>query len=168
MIASSLLETAASLAVTTIVLTTLTAAVGAAGVSSVDAWRLSHGLAEQRHVEHLLETAFSRTLAAGGRIVECTDRAVVLEADLDGNGAVDPFSSERTGFSVVVRSGSRRALTQSIGRQSMTLDDTLAGNAAVRCVNALGSVTADPLLVRAIEIPVASNSSRVLAADFGA
>lgn len=168
MIASSLLESAAALAVTTIVLATLTAALGATAVTAHGAWELAHAMAEQRHVEHLLDTAFARTLAAGGGIVECSGETVVLEADLDGNGAVDLNSSERTAFTVDVRTASRRALTQQLGRQSMTLNDTLAGDATLRCVDALGSLIADPSLVRVVEVPVATTASRMLVADFGA
>ena len=168
MIASSLLESAAALAVTTIVLATLTAALGASAVTSRGAWEMAHEMAEQRHVEHLIDAAFARTLAAGGQVVECTGSTLVLEADLDGNGAVDPNSSERTAFSVVVRTASRRALTQQLGRQSMTLNDTLPGSAALRCIDAVGSPAANPTFVRVVEVPVALAETRTMITDFGA
>lgn len=168
MIASSLLESAAALAVTTIVLATLTAALGASAVSSQGAWGTAQGMADQRHVEHLLDTAFARTLAAGGSVRECTNETVVLEADLDGDGSVDPNSSERTAFSVVVRTASRRALTQQLGRQSMTLSDALPGDAALRCIDSLGGIAADANLVRVVRVPVTGTATRMLVADFGA
>jgi hypothetical protein len=168
MIASSLLESAAALAVTTIVLATLTAALGASAVTSHGAWEVAQGMADQRHVEHLLDTAFARTLAAGGSVLECTDETVVLEADLDGDGSVDPNSSEHTAFSVVVRTASRRALTQQLGRQSMTLNDTLPGDAALRCIDGLGGSAADASLVRVVGVPVTGTATRMLVADFGA
>lgn len=168
MIASSLVESAAALAVSTIVLATLTATLGASAVASRATWGLTQGMADQRHVEHLLDAAFARTLSAGGRVLECTAATVVLEADLDGDGSVDASSSEHTAFSVVVRTADRRALSQQLGRQSMTLNDTLAGNAGLRCLDAFGSPAADPSLVRVVEVPVGSTSTRMMAADFGA
>jgi hypothetical protein len=168
MIASSLLESAAALAVTTIVLATLTAALGASGVTAYGTWELAHRMAEERHVEHLLDAAFARTLAAGGAVVECTNQRIALEADLDGNGAVDPNSSERTAFSVVDRAAGRRALTQQLGQQSMTLNDTLPGTAIIRCVDALGAPTASATLVRVVEVPVTATGTRMMVADFGA
>jgi hypothetical protein len=125
-------------------------------------------MADERHVEHLLDSAFARTLAAGGTVSECTGDTVVLEADLDGDGSVDPNSSERTAFSVVVRTASRRALTQQLGRQSMTLSDSLAGDAALRCLDALGGAAAAASLVRVVDVPVTATATRMLVADFGA
>ena len=168
MIASSLLESAAALAITTIVLATLTAALGASGVTSHGAWELAHRMAEERHVEHLLDAAFARTLAAGGAVVECTDRTIALEADLDGNGTVDANSSELTAFTVVDRTGGRRALTQQLGRQSMTLNDTLPGDAQIRCVDASGASATSAPLTRVVEVPVTATSTRMMVADFGA
>jgi len=168
LIASSLLESAAALAVTTIVLATLTATLGASGVASHRTWELAHQMAEERHVEHLIDAAFARTLAAGGAVVECSDRTIALEADLDDNGSVDPNSSERTEFSVVDRTAGRRALTQQLGRQSMTLNDQLSADAAIRCVDALGGPAGNAMLVRVAVVPVAATAVRVMVADFGA
>lgn len=168
MIASSLLESAAALAMSAIVLATLTAALGASAVTSHGTWELAHRMAEERHVEHLLDAAFARTLAAGGAVVECTDRRIALEADLDGNGAIDASSSERTAFSVVDRTTDRRALTQQLGQQSMTLNDTLPGTAAIRCLDTFGAPTASAALVRVAEVPVTDTATRMLVADFGA
>jgi hypothetical protein len=168
MIASSLLEAAAALAVTTIVLATLTTALGASGVAAHQTWALAHRMAEERHVEHLLDAAFARTLAAGGAVVECTLDTVTLEADLDGDGVVDTSSSERTAFSVVDRSSGNRALTQQLGRQSMTLNDVLPATAAIRCIDAFGALAASPNLVRVVEVPITANATRMLVAEFGA
>jgi len=168
MIASSLLESAAALAVSTIVLATLTATLGVSAVASRATWGLAQGMADQRHVEHLLDAAFARTLAAGGRVLECTASTVVLEADLDGDGLVDPNSSEHTGFSIVARTAGLRALTQQLGRQSMTLSDSLPADATLGCLDTLGSPTVTASLVRVIEVPVGATSQRVMVADFGA
>lgn len=168
MIASSLLESAAALAVSTIVLATLTATLGASAVASRATWGLAQEMTDQRHVEHLLDAAFARTLAAGGRVLECTAATVVLEADLDGDGLVDPNSSEHTDFSIVDRTAGRRALTQQLGRQSMTLSDSLPADATLRCIDAFGSPTVVASLVRVVEVPVGTTSDRVMVADFGA
>jgi hypothetical protein len=168
MIASSLLEAAAALAVTTIVLATLTATLGASGVASHGTWELAHRMAEERHVEHLIDTSFARTLAAGGAVVECTEHTVALEADLDGDGTVDRSSAERTAFSVVDRAETRRALTQQLGQQSMTLNDTLTSAAKIRCMDARGFAAAAAELVRVVEIPVSATATRMMVAEFGA
>jgi len=163
MIASTLVEAMAALTISLTVLGTLSAALAASGVASVSAWRLAYGLAETRQIEHLLETTLARASAAAGRVTSCTADEVVFEADLDGDGTVDTTSSERTAFVISTRSGGQRALSQRLGRQSITLVDTLGSTAHVRCFDRSGIETADPLAVRLVEVPVATTSTRELA-----
>lgn len=163
MIAGTLLEAMAALAVALTVLGTLSAALAASGNASVSAWRLAYAIAETRQIEHLLETTLARGTAAAGRVTSCTADEVVFEADLDRNGSVDTSSSERTAFVLSSRSGGHRALSQRLGRQSITLVDTLASNARLRCFDAHGIETANPLAVRFVDVPVAATSTRGLA-----
>lgn len=163
MIAATLLESLAALAVALTVLGTLSAALAASGASSIAAWRLAHALSDARQVEHLLETTLARTLAAAGRVTSCTPDEVVFEGDLDGNGTVDTHSSERTAFVVSARPGGRRALSQRLGQQSITIADTLVGSAGIRCFDLYGAATADAFAVRLVEVPIAAQSTRSLA-----
>ena len=167
MIAGTLLESLAALAVAMTVLGTLGAALAASGASSIAAWRLAYSLSEGRQVEHLLETTLARTLAAAGSVTSCTEDDIVFEGDLDGNGTVDTHSSERTAFVLSARPGGRRALSQRLGQQSITIADTLVGSARVHCFDRNGAETADPSAVRLVEVPVAGQSSRSLAVASG-
>lgn len=162
MIASTLLEAMAALAVALTVLGTLAGSLAASGAASISAWRLAYRLAETRQIEHLLETTLARASAAGGRVTACGADQVVFEADLDGNGTVDVDSSERTAFVLSNRSGGRRALSQRLGRQSITVVDTLSGTARMNCFDRSGVETVDPLSVSYVEVPVAADSTRAL------
>ena len=162
-IASTLLEAMAALAVALTVLGTLAGSLAASGAASISAWRLAYRLAETRQVEHLLETTLARASAAGGRVTSCGADELVFEADLDGNGTVDTDSSERTAFVLSNRSGARRALSQRLGRQSITVVDTLAAGARMSCLDLSGGETADPLSVSYVEVPVAADSTRGVA-----
>jgi hypothetical protein len=163
MIASTLLEAMAALAVALTVLGTLAASLAASGAASLGAWRLAYAISETRQIEHLLEATLARASAAGGRVAACSADELVFEADLDGNGSVDSSSSERTAFVLSNRSGGRRALSQRLGRQSITVVDSLTSTARVRCVDQHGIETTDPLALRLVEVPVTAGSTRQLA-----
>ena len=160
---AGLIEAVASISIAAVVFATLTGALGTTAVTSIAAWGLVHEMSEQRHIEHLLETTLARARAAGGGVVECTESDVVVEADLDANGAIDASSSERTAFSIVDRSGGVRALTQRLGGQSITVTDRLGAADVIGCRDAGGAPAASPDLVRVVEVPVARESTRTLA-----
>lgn len=166
MIASSLLEAAASLAITTIVLATLTASLGATAVTSLAAWSAVHEALEERHREHLLEATFRRARETGGTVAACSTTEITLDADLDGNGSIDASSAERTAFVIAARSGGKRALSQRIGGQSMTLTDTLSASAEIVCRDAFGVATAEPTAIRVVDVPVGRNAYRSLSSRF--
>jgi hypothetical protein len=162
MIAGTLLEALAALAVSMTVLGTLTAALAASGASSIAAWRLAYSLAESRQVEHVIDATVARTLGAAGGVTSCLPDEVVLESDLDRDGHVDSQSSERTAFVLAPRPGGLLALSQRLGRQSMTIAETLAGDARIRCFDRNGAETAEPLAIRLVEIPTAAGSFRTI------
>jgi hypothetical protein len=166
MIASSLLEAGAAGAITSIVLATLTATLGAAATNSLSAWSMVHSTLEERHREHLLEVAFERGRAAAGSISECSPEGVTILADLDRDGSIDTTSAEKTTFSVATHGGGKRVLSQRIGGQSMTLTDSLEAAAEIRCSDVTGSVASDASLVRSVEVPVANESTRILSCRF--
>lgn len=166
-VVSGLAEAAAATAISAIVLTSLTAALGATAVTSLTAWRHVHAMAEQRHIEHLVETALARAEAAGGRLTTCEETGLTVEADLDGNGTVDTTSAEQTAFVVQTRSDGSKALVQRLGRQSMTITELVGPDDRVRCMSAAGGTTADPQLVRLIEVPIAAGSLRAVWFRYG-
>lgn len=162
MIAGTLLEALAALAVAMTVLGTLTAALAASGASSIAAWRLAYSLAESRQVEHVIDATLARTLGAAGEVTSCAADEVVFEGDLDRDGSVDSQSSERTAFLLAPRPGGLLALSQRLGRQSMTIAESLASDARIRCFDRNGAETAEPLAIRLVEIPTAASSVRAL------
>ena len=154
----TLIESIAALALEAIVMIGLASTIAAATELTAQLREQRHTIVDARRVEQLLDHAFA--LAGAGptgsaAIVAADPARVVLHSDLDGDGAIDPRSSERTEFSLR-RDGSSKRLVHRIGRQSVTVVRGLPTGARLSYRDINGRSTQDPLAIRLVRIPLGS------------
>ncbi len=166
MLGASLLEVVFALALEAAVLASLFAALTTALITQRAVWDEQARLFVERQVEHLVDQATAAAGAGPSRpaaLAELDAARIVVEADANGDGIVDPTSAERTAFSV--RSGaspSGDALVHEIGRQSMRIAEPLPQDARLEGIAADGTTTWDRGIATAVV--VATPSARLTSA----
>jgi hypothetical protein len=149
-IAGGLLETSVALGVSAAV-TALMLATSASQVRlAVDATALAVRIVEARQVDHLIDETLGR--AAGLVVADADATQIVVTADIDGDGWIDPHSAERTTL-ILRRGDAGRRLLHRQGRQSMAIADDLPGDAAWELRDRFGEITHDPSAARALLRP---------------
>ena len=128
-----LLEAAATLAVGAALVLLLTASLVSSAKLHAAASAMADQVFRERQLEHLAERA-AATAGTGplhpAAIGSASATAVVFQADLDGNGAVDATSSETTALEVANSAGTSKVRIR-LGRQTMTVLESTEGAAAL-------------------------------------
>jgi hypothetical protein len=156
--ATTLLEALASLGLYAVVLATLLSTlttVVASGRGASDHYVRAAG---ERQLEQLASRAFVRAGEGPRRpspLAVAHRDELVLTADLDGDGTVDPHTAERTSFLIRRDTDGRAKLLHRIGRQSMTVSQPLSRDAAFVYLAADGSRTSSLDRIRLVRLPVA-------------
>jgi hypothetical protein len=136
----SLLEAAASLAISAAVLVLMTASLAGAARVHAACIELGDELFRVRQLEHLVDRAAS--LAGAGPthpwpVSSLTADTVVFASDQDGNGTVDATSSETTALEVR-QSGSQARVRIRLGRQTMTVLEVDDSDASLHACDSRG------------------------------
>jgi hypothetical protein len=161
---SSLLEAAAALGLEALALSSLLCAATNLAVLTRDAWELHAETFRERHLEHLIETAGAYAGSGPGRpaaVAAASALSIVFHADVDGDGAVDSTSAERTELELRAGAGGTRNLFHHVGRQSMKVADGLSADAHFELSGANGAA-ADPSHATALLVPFAGVSRTVV------
>lgn len=153
----SLLETAASLGLSAGVVALLTANLAAAARTHAACLLLAEDLFRVRQLEHLVDRA---TLLAGAGptrpppLASLTSDTAVLAADLDGDGTVDPNSSETSAVEVRPDGADARVRLR-LGRQTMTVLEAEDSEATLAAFDRRGLV-ADAASASLVELVLAA------------
>jgi len=163
MIAASLLEAITSLALQSLVLASLLATLGLHVVLFEDAHALLAEAYDARQAEQLLDTAVGAAGTGYGPpapIAQASPTAVVLDADLDGDGAIDDRGAERTTLEIRDDSGDRSRLLHWLGRQAVTISADLPADARLELLGPSGAAAVSLAEITAVSVPIAA--TRVL------
>ncbi len=156
MIAPSLLETAAALALHAGVLATLVSGLGANVRLAHELWTIEAELFRERQVEHLLDRAVMQAGAGPSTpppVARADGGEIVLHSDRDGDGHVNPRSAEVT--SVYFKtSGAKARLVYKLGRQAMTVMEDLSSESRFVHMDAAGMPATLAAEVKLIELRI--------------
>ena len=158
---SGLLEALAALAMHGLVLASLLGGATTLTLLARETWTAHAELFARRQVEQLLDASVARAgagPASQAPVALASGTSIVLQADLDGNGAVDPNSSERTEIELRAGTGATRVLFHRIGRQSMRIEERLAQDSAFRVLAASGADATAAADATCIVVPRAAGS----------
>lgn len=158
MIATSLMEMAAALALEAVVLASLLSALTSAALTNATAWELHASLFAARQVEHHVDVAAGRAGTGPNRppaVASASTHACSLLADTDGNGRIDARTAERTAFELRPSTGDT-SLVHRLGRQSMAIDVRLPDGTRFAYTDAAGNAALAPSAVTTLSIPTAA------------
>jgi hypothetical protein len=155
------MEAIAALAMHGLVLASLLSGATTSTLLAREAWTIHAELFAQRQVEHLLDGITARAGSGPGSpqpVAEASAAALVLHADANGDGVVDPNSSERTELELRAGVGETRVLFHRIGRQSMRIEERLSDDASFRLLARDGGDAATVTDAACISVPRASGT----------
>jgi hypothetical protein len=154
---TGLLEAVAALALHGVVLASLLTGTTTLALLGREAWVVHAELFAERQVEHLIDTAAARAGSGPATlpVAEASAETIVLHADLDGDGAIDETSSERSAFELRPAAGraDSSTLLYRIGRQGMKIEEGLAGTSTIRLLSRDGGQPAAPADATGVEFP---------------
>jgi len=155
---SSLLEAAAALGVSGVVMVLMTTSLTGAARVNAACIALGDELFRVRQLEHLVDRT---TLAAGAGptrpapVSSLSDDTVVFASDHDGDGSIDSTSSETTALEVRQSDGDARVRLR-LGRQTMTILEAGDSDASLLVLDTRG-VAADPTTASLVELSIAAH-----------
>lgn len=155
----SLIETVAALSLETLIMAGLMTTLGSAAAFTDQIRTQRDEVVDARRVEQLLDHAFARAgsgPSAPEPIALATPLRLVLQADLNGDAAIDSRSSERIELGLL-RDGEHRRLVHRIGRQSVTVAAELPADARFDYRDADGNPTGNRPAIRLLRIPLGSS-----------
>ncbi len=162
---AGLLEAVAAMAIEALVLSASLAGIIANSQLLSAAALLHSDILQWRRVEHLFDTTLRRAgygPNAPPPIAEASAARIVVQSDHDGDGRIDPRSSEITIFYFSDKDGGR-SLMHRMGRQSMTLISGLSDRSVFRIFDGRGTAAGSPGQARLLEIDCRSaNEIRTL------
>jgi hypothetical protein len=137
---TSLLEAAVSLSLTVVLAASLVGQVAGAAIIAGACWAANREVFDTRQVEHLLSEALARAArypGTRGPLLEANSFGIVIAADLDRDGAIDPRSAERI---TVALEPSRKTylLKHSVGLQTMIIGRQLPAGSHFDVFDATG------------------------------
>ena len=156
----SLLEAAASLAVSAAVTVLMTTSLTAAVRVQSACVAVGDDLFEARQLEHLVDRA---TLWAGvgptrpAQVSSIADDTVVFASDRDGNGTIDSTNSETTALEVR-QSGARVRVRVRLGRQTMTVLEADDSESTLSVLDRHGRL-ADTATAALVELSIAGRAA---------
>jgi len=129
MLSATLLETVAALAIQTLAITGLAALFASSATIATASARLANRIDDLIHVEHLVDSAASRSgLGPGAQSISIrsdTRDRIELLADLDYDGSLDPRSKETIAITITSLDRETRSLIFRVGRQSVAIGPPL-------------------------------------------
>ncbi|HYB98572.1 MAG TPA: hypothetical protein VEC57_05495 [Candidatus Limnocylindrales bacterium] len=156
-----MLETTAALAVTGAMLATTIAALASTARLAAAATSLTSELFVERLLEHLVDRA---ALSAGSgpglphAIAEAEEERVVFQADLDGDGDVEPSGAETTALELMAAGGDLR-IRHRLGKQRMTIVERGDATGRLRVVGRDGAASA-PSAATMVELELRDGPGR--------
>ncbi len=156
----TMIDTAAAMAIGGYLVASL---VGAAAQQARVLTRLGQVESEilrARQIEHLLDSAIDAARAnppASEPVAALTATSIVIVADRNRDGTIDPHSAERTTFRLRERGGST-ALMHAIGRQWVTLRNDLANTSHLAAHDTYGAETGEAASVAVVSLALAPTS----------
>ncbi len=156
MLGHSLLEAAAAISVSALLLSTAVGGIALSASTLAQCAALEAEMLAWRQIEHLIDTAVDRAGLGPSRPTPLADFGpdqLVIQSDLDGNGSVNPRSAETT--TIALRVGkSGTALVHKVGRQAMRLISDMGPESRLRVYTSTALPTAGPSQVALVELRV--------------